>query len=348
MSEFALGPTGHNAHFGPCRNPHARERVSGGSSSGSASAVASGMIFAALGSDTAGSVRLPASMCGVVGLKPTLSRVSCYGTMPLSASLDTIGVLARRVADCAYVFDAIAGPDPKDPDCSNMAFGSCAAALSRVTISGLRLGKPATYYLDGLDDAVAGVFETAFESLLAQGANGVEIVIPHHDPIAEAATIIITSEAAALHASWLETRPNEYSRSVRERIETGFTHDGPTYLNLLSDRSRRVGLISEHVFGLCDVLVTPVLDVTTPTVEETDIKGGPASLALISELNRKTRTVNYLGFPALAVPAGVDHNDMPVSIQFIGPPFSECLLFRVAAAFEQAVAFNIQPKLGLQ
>ena len=305
------------------------------------------MVFAALGSDTAGSVRLPASMCGVIGLKPTLGRVSRYGVMPLAHSFDTIGVLARRVADCALVFDAIAGPDLKDPDCSRLDHRSCTAATAHAIVPGLKIGRPTTYFFDGLDETVARIVDAAFDTLSALGANCVEVSIPHHEPIAEAATVIITSEAAHLHAGWLESRPNDYSRSVRERIETGFTHSAPAYLSLLSDRGRRVRLLCDHIFGHCDVLAAPVLDVPTPTIAETDIGGGPASLALISQLNRKTRTVNYLGLPALAVPAGTDCNGMPVSVQFIGPPYSEPMLFKLAAAFEQAVAFDMSSKRAL-
>ncbi|WP_436643108.1 amidase [Microbaculum sp. FT89] len=343
MSEFALGPAGQNAHFGHCRNPHDPARISGGSSSGPGAAVAAGMVFGALGSDTAGSVRLPAAICGVVGLKPTNGRVSLYGAMPLSASLDTVGVLARRVADCALLFDAIAGPDSRDPRSSALPHRLCTPSAIPDSLSGLRIGRPVDYYFDGLDADVAALAEAALDTLSHLGAECVEVDIPDHEPVADAASIIITCEAAALHAEWLAKRPEDYGVPVRERIEAGFGHSAPDYLRVLSDRGRRVEHIAEHVFGLCDVVVAPVLDIGVPTIAEVDVAGGPDSLRTISRLNRKTRTINYLGFPALAVPAGKDARGMPVSVQFIGRPYDEPLLFRVAAAFEDARAFSGMP-----
>jgi aspartyl-tRNA(Asn)/glutamyl-tRNA(Gln) amidotransferase subunit A len=338
MSEFALGPTGQNAHFGPCRNPHDTDRISGGSSSGSGAAVAAGMAFGALGSDTAGSVRLPAAMCGVVGLKPTIGRVSRYGAMPLSESLDTFGVLARTVADCALIFDAIAGRDDLDPTSSRLGHRPCAAASRPGDLSGLRIGRPLEYYFNDVHAEIAAVVSGAITRIADLGAELVDLPLPYHEPIPDAATVIITSEAAALHAPWLESCPQDYGRPVRERIQTGFGHTAPRYLQLLSDRKQRVRLICDHMFQRCDFFVAPVLDFPVPTIAETDAEGGPESLALISRLNRKTRTINYLGLPAIAVPAGKDSRGMPVSIQIVGRPFAEPLLFRVAAAFEGACA----------
>lgn len=336
MSEFALGPAGHNEHFGHCRNPCDPQRISGGSSSGSAAAVAAGMVFAALGSDTAGSVRLPAAMCGLVGIKPTLGRVSCYGGMPLATSFDTFGVLARYVADCALVFDTITGADPKDLASSNLGHRSCFEAAKPGDLNGLIIGRPTNYYFDGVDNDVSQEVDAAIDVLSGLGAECIELMIPHHETIPDAATAIITSEAAALHAPWLQARPEDYSLPVRERIETGFSHRAPDYLRLLAERGPRVRRIAEDVFGRCDVLVAPVLDIATPTVAETDIGGGPAALEIVSRLNRKTRTINYLGFPAMALPAGRDRNGMPVSLQLIARPFAEHLLFRIGGAFEAA------------
>jgi aspartyl-tRNA(Asn)/glutamyl-tRNA(Gln) amidotransferase subunit A len=336
MSEFALGPTGHNFHFGPCRNPHDPDRVPGGSSSGAGAAVGSAMAFGALGSDTAGSVRLPASLCGIVGLKPTIGRVSGYGTMPLSRSLDTVGVLARGVLDCALIFDAIAGHDRRDRVSSRSAVSPCAASAVAGDLAGVRIGRPLDHYFEGVHGDVGRVVEAAIARLADLGAEVVDLPMPHHEPVAEATTIIITSEAAALHSFWLETRPEDYGRPVRERIESGFSHPAPRYLQIVSDRTRRVRMFGEHMRQRCDVFVAPVLDLPAPTVAETDTGGGPAALDLVSRLNRKTRTINYLGFPSIAVPAGRDANGMPVGIQFVGLPFAEPLLFRIAAAFEAA------------
>jgi len=334
MSEFALGPTGHNAHYGPARNPHNPDFISGGSSSGSGAAVGAGMVFGALGSDTAGSVRIPASLCGAVGLKPTMGRVSGYGTMPLSKSLDTVGVLARSVADCALIFDIIAGHDPRDPDSSRKPVDPCRAAAVAGDLVGIKIGRPTDYYFDGVHDDVARALDAAISRLGDLGAEIVDLPIHHHEPAIEAATILVTSEAAALHAEWLANRPEDYGRPVRERIETGFTRSAPEYLKILSDRQIRVPMFAEHMRTHCDAFLAPVMDLPTPTIEESDSEGGPASLELISRLNCKTRTVNYLGFPAITVPAGTDTNGMPLGIQFVSQPFSERLLFKIAAAFE--------------
>lgn len=237
---------------------------------------------------------------------------------------------------CALLFDAIAGPDMRDPECSALPHRVCTPSAIPGSLSGLRIGRPVDYYFDGLDIDVAEIAESALDTLSHLGAECVEVNVPDHEPIADAASIIITCEAAALHADWLSARPEDYGVPVRERIEAGFGHSAPDFLRVQSDRGYRVRRIAEHIFGLCDVVLAPVLDIGVPTIAEVDVAGGPDSLRTISRLNRKTRTINYLGFPALAVPAGTNARGMPVAVQFIGRPNDEPLLFRVAAAFEDA------------
>jgi aspartyl-tRNA(Asn)/glutamyl-tRNA(Gln) amidotransferase subunit A len=339
MAEFAFGPTGHNIHYGDCCNPWDQSRITGGSSSGSGASVAAGAVWGALGSDTGGSVRLPAAVCGVIGIKPTQTRVSRYGVMGLSFSLDNVGPLARTVSDAARVLAVIAGPDPRDPTGAAHPLSDYERAARDGTaagIRGLRIGVPASYYGDDLDPEVQDCWEQGARRFAECGAEIVEVAVPFHEALSALASAISATEGATLHAHWMRTRPQDYSPQVRARIEMGLAVPARHYLAALTSRPRLVREFCDRVFGVCDALWTPVLPMPVPPRAETDYGDGPEMVAGLAALTRLTRPLNYLGLPGVVVPAGFDRNGLPIGMQLVGPPFAEARLLRVAAAFEAA------------
>jgi aspartyl-tRNA(Asn)/glutamyl-tRNA(Gln) amidotransferase subunit A len=333
MAEFALGPTGHNAFLGDCRNPWNPAHVSGGSSSGCGVAVAARMVFASFGSDTGGSVRLPASATGVLGLKPTNGRVTRAGMMPLAPSVDVPGILARSARDASVLLSVVAGHDPRDARSSRLPVPDCAHALDK-GIGGLRVGIPENYFLEAVESSVELALAESRRVLEALGAKIVPVTIPHPEPLTELSRALVYAEAAAVHASWLRDHADDYSAQVRVRAATGFAIPAPVYLQAQQYRPVLLERFVREVFASCDVLHLPTLGIPVPTRAETDVGGAAAMWDKISRLVRCTAPFNYLGLPALAVPCGFTANGLPTSFQLVGRPFSEALLLRVAHAFE--------------
>jgi aspartyl-tRNA(Asn)/glutamyl-tRNA(Gln) amidotransferase subunit A len=343
MAEFAFGPTGHNIHHGDCRNPWDPTRITGGSSSGSGAAVAAGAVWGALGSDTGGSVRLPAAVCGTVGIKPTQTRVSRYGVMGLSFSLDNVGPLARTVRDAARLLAVIAGSDPRDAtSAAHWASDYEAAALRGAAdgVRGLRIGLPMNYYSEDLDPEVRECWQAGAKRLAECGAEVIHLRVPLHEHLSALASAVSSTEGATLHAHWMRTRPHDYSPQVRARIETGFAVPARHYLAALTARPRIIREFCDRVFAACDALWTPMLPMPVPTRTETDYGDGPEMIAGIAALTRFSRPLNYLGLPGVVVPAGFDRNGMPIGMQLAGPPFAEARLLRFAAAFEAAAGLS--------
>lgn len=338
MAEFALGPTGHNDHFGRCRNPWNPEYISGGSSSGAGAAVAAGLVFGALGSDTGGSVRLPAAACGIVGIKPTLGRVSRYGTMPLSHSLDCIGVLARNVGDCARVLSVIGGADDADGMSSRHPVSDYERGLDDAanpgSLAGVRVGVPDRYYDEGLDQEVAELLAASRAVLEAQGAKIVDVPIGDHSALNDLASVILAAEAATLHLPWLRDRPKDYSDQTRARLLAGLGMPATLYAQVLQARARLLEQLLRETFVRCDLLHIPVLSRPVPTAAETDVGGSAAMPEVLGRIVANTRPINYLGLPSLAVPIGFTRNGLPQAMQLVGRPFREHLLFRIGAAYE--------------
>ena len=338
MAEFAMGPTGHNDHFGRCRNPWNVEHITGGSSSGSGAAVAAGLAFGALGSDTGGSVRLPAAACGVVGIKPTLGRVSRYGTMPLSQSLDCIGVLARGVGDCARLFSVIAGTDARDGMSSRVPVPdyerSADDAASAGSLAGVRIGVPDRYYYDGIDHEVAELLAASRVVLEKQGAKIVDVPIGDHGALNDLSNAILWPEAAELHLQWLRERPQDYAQQTRARLLVGLGVPATLYVEAVRARAGLLEEILRETFSTCDVLHVPVLKRPVPTAAETDVGGSAAMSQVLGQIVANTRPFNLLGLPGLSVPIGFTHNRLPQAMQLVARPFREDLLFRVGAAYE--------------
>ena len=337
MAEFAFGPTGHNYHFGHCRNPWDTAKITGGSSSGSASAVAGRLVFGALGSDTGGSIRLPAHLCNLSGLKPTEGRVSRAGAMPLSFSLDTVGPLTRTVEDSALILHAIAGPDPRDATASARPVPDYVAAC-RKNAKGLRIAVPRAFFWDGMDGAIGKTLEAALGEFRRLGCRLVPVDPPDMVRITAAANIVLGAEASTLHRPWMLESPDRYSAQVRARLENGLAYTAVQYIDALRWRGTAVRAFLA-MLDKADLIFAPAFDKPTPSIAETDVGGSTAAPATIAALTRLCRPVNYLGLPSLSVQAGFA-NGMPVGFQLIGRPFDEETLFMAGAAYQRATDWH--------
>jgi aspartyl-tRNA(Asn)/glutamyl-tRNA(Gln) amidotransferase subunit A len=339
MAEFAAGPTGHNAHWGDCRNPWNTAHITGGSSSGSGAAVAARLVYGALGSDTGGSVRLPAGFCGVVGLKPTHGRVSRHGAMPRSWSLDSIGPLARTAHDCARLAGIVAGHDPRDATSSRDPVPDYEAALADGA-KGLRLGAPSDALTGGWSQEIVGALTAALAVFRDVGAPSRVVDLPDFSGLYALADAVSKSEAAAMHGRWLRERPQDYSVHVYSRTEAGLHIPAARYLEALAIRGKVTAGFVGTVFADIDVLVMPVLAFPVPTIAETDIEASADIPNVVAGVTQLTRPFNYLGLPSLALPVGFDGNGVPIALQLIGRPFNESLLFRLAHAYQQATDWH--------
>ncbi len=261
MVEFAFGPTGHNPHYGAVRNPWNTHHITGGSSSGSGSAVGARLTFAALGSDTGGSIRMPAHFCGVTGLKTSVGRVSRAGAMPLSWSLDTVGPLARTAEDCALLTGLMAGADPEDPTSSTSPVPDYLAATKQ-PVRGLRIGLPSAYYVDDLDADVARVLDETVAVLKSEGAEIVKVELPDQRQLSAACQIVLATEAASLHKRWMIERPQDYSPQVLMRLQNGLAIPAVTYLETMRWRGPALAAWLTAVDGT-DAVIAPVAPLTS-------------------------------------------------------------------------------------
>jgi aspartyl-tRNA(Asn)/glutamyl-tRNA(Gln) amidotransferase subunit A len=338
MAEFAYGPTGHNAHYGAVHNPFAIDHITGGSSSGSGSAVAARLTFAALGSDTGGSIRMPAHFCGVTGLKTTVGRVSRAGAMPLSQSLDTVGPLARTAEDCAVLLGLMAGADPADPTASALPVPDYVAATAQ-PMKGLTIGVPSAFYVDDLDSEVASVLDATIATLKREGANVVQVDLPDQRQLSSASQLVLAVEAAAFHKRWMIERPQDYGPQVMMRLQNGLAISGVTYLEAL--RWRGPALAAHNAAtAKVDAVIAPVSPVPAPTIAESDVGNTPGADVVLQRLTRFTRPINYLGLPSLSIPSGFTRNGLPVGLQLIGRSFGEATILRIGAAFQRATDFH--------
>jgi aspartyl-tRNA(Asn)/glutamyl-tRNA(Gln) amidotransferase subunit A len=340
MVEWAMGPHGFNAHLEQCRNPWNPEHIPCGSSSGSGVAVGARAVYAALGSDTGGSIRCPAAVSGVVGICPTYGRVSRHGMMPMSFSLDCGGPLARTVRDCARMLRVIAGADPRDASCSTEPVPDYEAGLNG-DLRGVRVGVPTTYFYDGVVDEVGRALAASLDVLAKLGANIVQLPMPPSlFEVAELHPLIAKAEGAANHAAWMRERGPEYSDQVRNRLQSGFFVPATDYIQALKVRGRLLEDFTTSVFDRVDVLQTPVLPMPVPKITETMPSNGPAYLDMVVSLTRNTKVTNYLGVPAMSVPCGFSRSGLPIAFQLIGRPFAERRLFQVGHAYEAATEWH--------
>lgn len=345
MAEFALGATGHNAAFGDCRNAWNPDHVSGGSSSGSGAAVACGAAFASLGSDTGGSVRIPAAMNGVLGLKPTYGLLPRTGSMKLAPSIDVLGPVTRSAADMACVLRSVAGADGHDPLASGRPVPDYGAALQR-GVEGLRLGIPRGYFFDVATPEVRAAVERCLAALQGAGARLVEVDVPDVAAMSELSRAVVYSEATALHAPGLRTRGGHYTPQVRVRASTGLGIPAPAYIAALRLRAPLLERFVGEVYSRCDALVSPTIPIPVPRRDETDVGAGEAMWAILAKLVHCTAPFNYLGLPAISVPAGLDARGLPMGIQYAARPFGEPTLLRIAAVQERLLPMPRRPLAG--
>ena len=335
MSELALGPFGDNTHHGHVQNPWRLGHCAGGSSSGSGAAVAAGLAVGALGTDTGGSIRLPAACCGIVGLKPTYGRVSRAGAMALSWSNDHIGPMTSTVRDAALMLGLIAGWDPEDATAAARPVPDYLATIDE-GVAGLRVAVPENYYFDGVDAGIIGSVHQAGRALAAAGARLSTIRIPDPQPLADVTGLISRAESAAIHARIARERPHELGPTVRARLEVGFHISAHDYLQATRLRARLAREFLSLVFADVDLLLVPTIpepapplaDVTTPSVAEI--------IRRMGRFSRLTRPFNGLGLPALSLPCGRSAQGLPFGLQLVGRPFDEVTVLRAGRAWERA------------
>ena len=329
MHELAYGITSSNPHFGAVRNPWDRGRIPGGSSGGSGAAVAAGMVPMAMGSDTGGSIRIPACFCGVVGLKPTYGRVSRYGAMPLAFSLDHMGPLTRTVRDAGAVLNVIAGYDPRDQTSSRRPVENYVPDIAP-SIRGLRIGMPENFYFERLDPDVDAAVRAAFRAAESLGARIVALTVPDIAAINTVARLILLAEASAQLEPHLEQR-DRFGADVLALLDQGRLLPATDYINaqrLRHEMQREFAALWSRV----DCLFTPTTPITAPLIGETTVAAGGESEDVRLAATRLVRAINPLGLPAVSIPYGADRRGLPVGLQIVGRPFAEALILRVAQA----------------
>lgn len=334
LHEIALGLTTVNPHYGVCRNPWALDRISGGSSGGSAAALAAGLCMVSMGSDTGGSIRVPAGLCGVVGLKPTYGRVSLRGVMPLSWNLDHAGPMGRRVQDVAYLFQSVAAYDADDAASVNLPVDDVLGSIKQ-GVKGWRIAlADDEYFLKSDPEVLALIAEAAnvFETL---GARVERKPFPEMYTAALNNGLMVVSDAATVYAEQFSRHPESFGEDIRQRLEIGSQVKLQEYI-----LARRQQILLrrrfESFFDDYDLLLMPATAVPAPPVE------GPDSLEQARLLTRYTAPFNLTGLPALSVPCGFSKNGLPVGLQIIGKPWHESKLLRAAYAYEDATRWYLQ------
>ena len=341
--EFAFGPTTDSPYLGPTRNPWHTDHVPAGSSGGSGAAVAAGIVPLALGTDTGGSIRMPAAACGIVGLKPSFGRVSKFGVLPLSWSLDHAGPLTRSVADAALALSVLAGPDPLDPTAASTPLDDYTAAVERGRdgLPGIRLGVPTAWLEEyGVDPEVRAAFDRAVDTLRDLGASVEEATLPPADVMTFVNRIITLGEAGAYHADLLAHHAEDYAPDVRARLELAqfiLARDYLTGQRLRTELSQTMAA----VMTAFDALLTPTMPIPAPRIGQNlwtypDGSSEPVQEAMI----RYTAPFSVSGQPALSVPCGFTADGLPIGLQIVGRPFDEATVLRIGAAFEAAVGLN--------
>ena len=334
--EFACGATGLNYHFGPARNPWNPEHVSGGSSSGSAVSVATGMALGSMGTDSGGSVRLPAALCGVTGFKPTYGLVSRYGIIPWSWSLDHAGLLTRTAEDAALLLQVVAGHDPHDPSSTPVTSPDYSGSLAD-GIRGMRLGVPTGFAWENTDEEVGRIVRRAIAVLEELGATLHEISLPLHKYSNALTMVIAGSESSASHEPWIRTRFQDYSPSTAHRLRIGLLFQAVHYHRAQQVRT----LISrqfDQAFQEVDAIVTPTVPVAAPLIESAATS--PADDTVFAGLPWLTRPYNLTGMPAVTVCCGFTTGGLPVGLQIAGPRFADARVLQIANAYQQATDWH--------
>jgi aspartyl-tRNA(Asn)/glutamyl-tRNA(Gln) amidotransferase subunit A len=331
LHEFAYGVSSVNPHYGPVRNPWDVSRIAGGSSGGSAAALAAGIGYGSMGTDTGGSIRIPSALCGTVGFKPTYGRISRFGATPLAWTLDHVGPMTRTVADAAALYEATAGYDDADPTSSGREVDNVSEHLDEPPAS-LKVGLPREYFLEGNDPEVDALFQGAVKSLETLGMAPVQVSIPEVRHQFVCRNVISFAEATSYHEPNLRERPHDYGENTRDLLRLGLTIRATEYLSAQRAR-RRIVEAFKKAFQSIDVLVCPSSPAPAPRIEATSLSNGEE---LRAGLLRLTSPFNTVGFPAISVPCGYTSSGLPASLQIVARPFEESLLLKVAHAYECA------------
>ena len=345
--EFGLGTTGHNTYAGTPTNPWNPEYICGGSSSGSGAVVAGGIVPVSLGTDTGGSVRLPAAACGLVGIKPTHGLVGRSGVLALSPTLDTVGPLTRSVRDGAIVLQAIATLD--DSDYSSIPF-NLLHLLDNLEegMTDLRIGWPTNYFFEDAEGTVSNGIDEVFRLMGHLGAKCIDVDVPGIETANEMTMLITAVEGAALHEKKILEDHSAFGEQSLARLLVGFFVPAQDYYNALANRASSAKLVLAQTFEKVDAIITPVWPYPLPTIEESDLGANPDAAQMVLKSGHNTRPVNYLGFPAVNLPIGFDANGLPTSLQLIGAPYTEEKLLRIARTVERELNFwSVQPRLSV-
>ncbi len=338
MHQFAYGPTGENPDYGHMHNPWDPDRVSGGSSGGSGSATAAGQCTITTGSDTGGSIRIPAALCGIVGLKPTYGRVSRHGLTPLAWSMDHPGPMVRMVEDAAITMNVIAGHDPNDVASANLPVPDYTAALTG-EVRGLRIGVPRQYMDAPLDPEIRQSFNDAMAQMETMGAEVVEVEFPEFNDAAAISTTMLMAEATACFRDLLASDGSRLYEPVRLRLEAGLFISAADYLRAQQGRAvfdRAARRLLEDV----DLLAGPTEPVTAPPLLQQQVLAGEHEVGTVAALTQYTRPYNITGFPAISVPCGYSSEGLPIGLQLAGRPFDEETVLRAAHAYEQSTDWH--------
>jgi aspartyl-tRNA(Asn)/glutamyl-tRNA(Gln) amidotransferase subunit A len=339
MAEFAQNPTGHNAHFGHCHNPWQHGYCTGGSSSGSGAGIAARFFYGALGSDTGGSIRLPATICGVTGIKGTQTRVSRAGVMPLSFSADNVGPLVQTARDAARFMRIISGHDPRDATSAREAVPDYEAALTG-DLRGISIAIPQEYFFDGADDVVVKAFDAALDAMRDRGAKITRLSCPSLRAIAAYTAMISRAEGAAIHAEWMRERAADYSIHLSSRLYGGYPIPAHLYIEALSRRGPLLRQFCAEAMTGHHIVATPALRTRVPTLAETDIDADAANWSRFMAVSANTRPFNYLGLPTISVPCGFDDRGLPIGLQLAARPFAEARVLAVADAFQRVTDWH--------
>ncbi len=331
--EFAYGPTGDRSFFGPTRNPHDPARISGGSSGGSGAAVATGLCYGAIGSDTGGSIRIPAALCGVVGMKPTFGRVGKSGVFPLAWTLDHVGPMTRTVEDNALLLSALVGHDPQDPYSADRPAEDFARDLER-GLRGSAVGVPTAFYFEHVDREVEARVRESVEAFRSLGAVVREVELPNVWETLHAQRLTLAAEAYAVHEERLKSDPDRFDDQGLERLLQGEELRAHRYANAQRRklRSRRE---FEEVLGEVDVILSPSVPIPATEIGQRQASINGHEEAVYSALTRLTGPTNMNGLPSLSVPCGTTASGLPVGLQLIGRPFDEATVYRFGHAHEK-------------
>ncbi|MGQ9645495.1 MAG: amidase [Thermodesulfobacteriota bacterium] len=340
LHPLAYGPTGENSDYGNMHNPWDLKCITGGSSGGSASAVASGQCALAMGTDTGGSIRIPGALCGLVGLKPTYGRVSRHGITVLSWSLDHAGLIARTVEDCALGMNTIAGYDPRDPSSAERSVPDFTQSLSE-DIRGLRVGVPKEFFEAPVASEVEDAVRRAVELLSKLGATILEISWPMLHESKAISTTVQMAEATAYHSQLIKHQGSQLDPKVRLRLEAGLFISAVDYVQ--AQRARRLFYQQGcELFNRVDLLAGPTVPIPAFPIGTEKVLVGNAHLGVIEALTQYTRPFNLNGFPAITVPCGFSESGLPIGFQITGKPFDEARVLRAAFAYQQATAWHLR------